>query len=106
MVILYTLNLTHSVGKTELFTLNDIRKTLDTKAGFLIIRKSVNDHKVEMKIYFVSCYFAIPRYEQLFSSNPNQKLEESQIKFYHYNSFEEIEIDYPNEVFCNLQQPV
>lgn len=93
-----------SMGRIALLSLNDIGKALESRLGFLIMYEPMNGNEWEIKIYFASCRFANTGYKDLFGVNPDQKLEESQMKVYHYDSFEEIEVDYPKAIFQNIRR--
>lgn len=94
----------YSVAKTALLSLNDTRKRLDSKEGFLIMHKPIDNLRDEVEVHFASCRFAITDYKELLGVNPDGKLDESQMKLYHYDSFEEIEVDYPNAIFSNIRR--
>lgn len=88
---------------TELCTFNEIRKAISTELGIFIMYEPSKYPGEEITIHFASCSFVNIHYRDIPGVNTDQKFDKSKIKFYHYDSLEEVKIVHSPAIFHSIR---
>lgn len=89
------------MANMELLTNDEFIKALDSKRGFVIIHQPLEQMQDDPIIHFMSCQDTNVQYRRMFSTD--HKFNSNTIKLHHYDSFEEIDRDYPKARFINMR---
>lgn len=94
------------MAKKELFTVDELKKTLDGKQGFIVINQPEKSTAVRTKIHKSSCSNLTERFDGMYSADPNKKLGGNNGQtYYHYDSYDEAMVDFPKATPCELCKP-
>lgn len=101
-IIYNTLNLIHSMGKSQICTINEMKKVLKTRQGMFVYCQPSESHEGGLFVNFSLCkYEEVPNWTS--NMNPDESFKEYEAKLFHYDSFEELHKDYPKIKFDNME---